>query len=426
MKKAREYVAQQVDRLMPKPSRIQPNNEIKLLVSGAQFFPAALQAIGQARRAIRLETYIFANDEVGEQFCTALCEAASRGVQVRLVLDGFGGLEGIQHFVPRLRQSGVQVRIFRPEGFLFRPSPKRLRRMHRKILAVDCAVAFVGGINLISDMNHSNEAAELLQVPGPRYDFAAQVQGPILHDIWRSTDWLWWQIGPGGRVTDTFTSSWWKKRASQLADIFVHDHFSPPPQSQGKAQALFLVRDNFRFRRKIERAYLKAIGQARTSITIANAYFVPGLRIRRALRLARKRGVTVKLLLQGRVEYRFQHYVTQGFYSDLLKTGVQVYEYLPGYLHAKVAVVDGRWATVGSSNLDPFSLLFAREANLVVLDADFAMQLDTQLERAMLENARHVQLNDHAKRSFSQRALSWVCYKLMRFALLLGSNGARY
>ena len=149
----------------------------------------------------------------------------------------------------------------------------------------------------------------------------------------------------------------------------------PGDQAQaGQARAALVLRDNLRFRRAIEREYLRAIGQARREVLIANSYFVPGRRFRRALLAAVARGVRVRLLLQGRVEYRLPHYAAQAMYDELLKGGVQIIEYRRSFLHAKVAVFDDR-ATVGSSNIDPFSLLLAREANLFVNDQAFAAEL---------------------------------------------------
>lgn len=441
--------------MMPPAMPERKGNQVDLLVNGLELFPLALDAIAKARQEIRIETYIFANDAVGKAFCKAMCEAAQRGVQVRLVIDGFGGQEGVRHHVPVLQRSGVQVRVFRPEGFALKLTQSRLRRMHRKIIAVDREVAFVGGINLIDDFNHADEQAELqkasvrdkrlrvLPLPsegrplrmndalkhgslGPRYDFAVRVQGPLLQDIWHSTEWLWWQVGPKGKVTDTFTSDWWKKRAARLAKVLEDEKALGPIPEAGHAKAQFLVRDNFRFRRRIEHAYIQAFSRAHTSVVLANAYFLPSNRLRKAILAARARGVVVKVLLQGLVEYRFQHYATQHLYGELIEHGVEVYEYLPSFLHAKVAVVDSYWATVGSSNLDPLSTLFAREANVVVHNRDFAKNLKAELLRAIEHDSKRVHLDTHAKRPRVEQAVSWLCYKLMVMLLFIVGFGSRY
>ena len=446
-------------RLLPVTAPEREGNAVELLVGGAQLFSRMLQAIGTAKHEVRIETYIFANDAVGEAFYQAMCKAAARGVEVRLVIDGFGGQEGAKTWVPALLGQGVKVRVFRPEGSWFQLNPRRLRRMHRKIMAVDNRIAFVGGINLIDDMNHEGERDELLkatkwaqqkksrawgatadmrenamkvnkellgQALGPRYDFAVQLQGPVVLDVWHNMEWLWLQIGPGGRVTDTFNSSWWRERLEQLQSALVRQRNTSRPKPAGNVRAQLAVRDNFRLRRRIERAYSQAIGRAHHSVILSNAYFLPGRKIRKALTSARERGVRVQLLLQGRVEYRFQHYATQSLYSSLLKAGVEIYEYLPSFLHAKVAVVDELWVTVGSSNLDPLSCLFAREANVIVYNHELASQLRKELCLSIDQGSRKIQADEHARRPVKEKLFSWVCYKLMVLAVFLGGFGSRY
>ncbi|HEX4880506.1 MAG TPA: phospholipase D-like domain-containing protein, partial [Limnobacter sp.] len=308
------------------------------------------------------------------------------------------------------------------------------------MLAVDGKVAFVGGINVLDDMNHSGERGEWTPAPsrapvncdpmhqafGPRYDFAVKLQGPVVMDVVHAMEWLWMQIGPGGRVTDTFTSAWWKSRADRWVGLIATQRAATPPPPSGHVRVQLALRDNFRLRRRIERAYIQAIGKAHTSVILANAYFLPGRKMRAAIAAARQRGVVVKLLLQGRVEYKFQHYATQHLYHQMLAQGVEVYEYLPGFLHAKVGVVDSLWATVGSSNLDPLSCLFAREANVLVHNRPFAQKLKATLMAAIQNNSRRIQQHSHAARPFKERAVSWLCYKLMLLAVSVGGFGSRY
>lgn len=444
----RKALIKRVEQLLPEPAPERHGHSVELLCMGQAYFPALLADIAAATHEVRLETYIFARDAAGEQFFEALKAAARRGVDVHLVLDGFGGREGVELYVPLLRKAGVRVRVFRPEGFVLKPNPRRLRRMHRKVAVIDRRIAYVGGINLIDDFNHDEEQAQAQssalnakRIPshalgkltelaeghlGPRYDFAVRLQGPAVLDVWKATEWLWWQIGPGGMVTDTLTSAWWKRRAEQFRDVLAAAALMEPPPACGKARVQLVLRDNFRFRRTIERRYLQAIGQAHTSVVLANAYFVPGRRFRMALIKAAERGVKVQLLLQGRVEHRFQHHATQGLYSGLLRHGVEIFEYQPSFLHAKVAVVDSSWATVGSSNIDPLSFLFAREANLLIHDPHFAATLKANLTHAIANDARKVMMDIHAARPWQARALAWVCYKLMRLAVFVGGFSNRY
>jgi Phosphatidylserine/phosphatidylglycerophosphate/cardiolipin synthases and related enzymes len=194
----------------------------------------------------------------------------------------------------------------------------------------------------------------------------------------------------------------------------------------GDMRAAFLIRDNIRHRRDIELAYLDAIKGAEREIVIACAYFLPGIHFRRALIEAARRGVRVVLLLQGKVEYVLLHYASRALYGQLLDAGVEIHEYYKGFLHAKVAVVDGHWATVGSSNIDPFSLLLAREANVVVDDARFAARLRRSLENAMICCGRRLSLDGWKHQPLHQRLLSWAGYGLARFLMGVAGYGRRY
>ena len=178
-----------------------------------------------------------------------------------------------------------------------------------------------------------------------------------------------------------------------------------------------MLRDNLLHRASIEKSYLRAIGRARHEIIIANAYFAPGRRMRHALVRAARRGVKVCLLLQGRYEYFMQYYAARPVLGVLLRAGVQIHEYSPSFLHAKVAVIDGMWATVGSSNLDPLSLLLAREANVMVEDAGFAGRLRERLAYAMQHEGTQMDPVAYANRSRWQRAKEWLAFALMRLAL---------
>jgi cardiolipin synthase len=194
------------------------------------------------------------------------------------------------------------------------------------------------------------------------------------------------------------------------------------------ARAGLLLRDNWLHRGQIEKAYCKAIGFARQEIVIANAYFVPGRKVRQALIHAASRGVRVRLLLQGRYEYFMQFHAVRPVYGALLAAGVEIHEYTASFLHAKVAVIDAHhdrpWATVGSSNLDPISLLMAREANVVVADGPFAQQLHARLVRAIAQESTPIAAAAFADRPRLQRALDWAAYGLMRLVLFLA--GKRY
>lgn len=347
-------------------------NQLTLLQNGAMYFPQLCADIDAARLSVSLETYIFASDATGRMIMDALQRAARRGVTVQVMLDGFGSQELPQSWTDEMRASGGELQWFRREISPFtlkRSRDRRLRRLHRKLVEVDGEIAYIGGINIIDDM--PREAGILL----PRLDYAVRVQGPLARAVQHEMRYLW-------AVVKWATL---RKRIDRMRAGLRQMRKKP----HGHALK-FLLRDNLRHRRDIERAYLLAIAQARREIIIANAYFLPGYQFRQALKDAAQRGVRVVLLLQGRVEHRLQHYATLALYGKMLEEGIEIYQYRDSFLHAKVGVVDGEWATVGSSNLDPFSLLLAREANLVVLDEQFADDLRTRLLQAIERGGQRV------------------------------------
>src|SRR5262249_142791 len=258
-----------------------------------------------------------------------------------------------------LQEAGVRLLVFRPETWSLRLRRERLRRMHRKLAVIDEAVAFVGGINVIDDADTPGQ-------PAPRFDFATRIEGPLVAQARAEAGRRWNRVAVRGLKPE------WR----------VRGRHGPPPAHVGGQRAALLVRDNLRHRRSIETAYLAAMKAAAHEIILANAYFLPGRRFRRALAAAAQRGVRVVLLLQGH-EYPLLHDATRALYGTLLAAGVEIREYRRSFLHAKVAVIDREWATVGSSNIDPLSLLLAQEANVVVQDPRFAGALRAALEAAM-------------------------------------------
>ncbi|QID18876.1 cardiolipin synthase ClsB [Nitrogeniibacter mangrovi] len=375
-------------------------NRLTLLETGAAFFPALEREIDAARVEIFLETYIFKYDAVGTRLVAGLRRAAARGVAVRLLVDGFGSRHFVEHHRKDLLEAGIQLLVYRRELSRWSLRRHRLRRLHRKLAVIDGRVAFVGGINLASDIPD--------HIPDhPRHDYALKVEGPLLRAIHSSVRHVWELV------------AW-----ASLKQRFRLDDIAPPQgRHVGDITAAFVIRDNIRHRRDIENAYLDAVDQARRQILIANAYFLPGRRFRRALVAAAERGVEVTILLQGQVEYRIQHYATQALYPSLMHHGIRIFEYRRSFLHAKVAVIDDVWATVGSSNIDPFSLLLAREANVIARDRGFAEQLRTRVEHAMAEGARPLSLTHWRKKPLLTRMLRWLAYGVARLAVGISGYG---
>lgn len=374
-------------------------NELMLLRNGTEFFPQLCADIDEAHHSIYLETYIFANDETGRVVAKSLQHAALRGVSVRVLLDGFGSAELPESFVEDMRTAGIEVQWFRREISPFtlrRDRMRRLRRMHRKMAVIDGKIAFVGGINIINDLPDESD------FDAPRLDYSVRIKGELSDEVQAVMQRLWEMV------------SWAAFRKRVKATGWHLRRYRADPTS--KVQ--LVLRDNVRHRRDIERAYIRAITGAQREVIIANAYFLPGRLFRRALVQTARRGVRVVLLLQGKVEYRLQHYATLALYERLIGAGVEIYEYQPSFLHSKVAVVDGEWATVGSFNIDPFSLLLAREANLIIRDADFADELRASLLLAIKCDGQRVEL---ARTGFIMSLVSRISYGLIRF--IIGVSG---
>jgi cardiolipin synthase len=385
-------------------------NSLTLLRNGEQFFPALAAAIDAARSEIFLETYIYADDETGSLITDALARAAARGVATRLLIDGFGARDFAPRFRAALESAGAEVLVFRPQvsPWPFWKQKGRLRRMHRKLVSIDGTVAFVGGINVIDDF-HTPEPSP------PQFDYAVRIEGTLAAQVRAAAARLW------ARVTWATLGHRWRGRGMRAA----HAARNAPPAgaAAGGQRAALVVRDSLRHRRDIERAYLEQIEAARTEAILANAYFFPSRRFRHALLAAAHRGVVVTLLLQGKADHPIQHYASRALYRQFLRAGIRIYEYYPSLLHAKVAVFDGRVATVGSSNIDPLSLLMAREANLFVDDPGFAAELRQSLHQAIENGARAVPPNYWSRLSYRLKARIFLAYRFARLMMSLYGFG---
>ena len=407
--------------------QLRPGHQVHLLQGGQAFLPALVQAIESSAHEVRIETYIFSVEASGEQVAVALERAAQRGVAVYLVMDGVGTPSIPLEWVTRFNAAGVEWRIFSPLGRLGVLVPSRWRRLHRKLCVVDGTVAFCGGINVLDDFYDPNHGA----LEAPRFDFAVRVTGPLVQAVHEATVQFWWRLQAASTARHSDFQAAWRalQKAVTLAlqarsDTDADAGTQVPGALDHHINAALVLRDNVRNRSRIERSYRKAIGAARQEIIIANAYFVPGGKLRKGLIHAAQRGVRVRLLLQGRYEYFMQYHATRPVYGALLAAGVEIHEYSVSFLHAKVAVIDGHWATVGSSNLDPLSLLLAREANVVLDDVAFAQDLRARLEHAMTQGGVRVDPAAYANRPWRQRFLDRIAFGVMRILLFL--NGKRY
>jgi cardiolipin synthase len=387
------------------PLELLPGNRLTLLNSGREYFPALIAALRAAEQEIHLESYIFADDDIGNAVAGELAQAAQRGVQVRVLVDGFGARNFPADFESRLTAAGAQVMLYRRElaRFSFRLQRHRLRRLHRKIAVVDGRIGFVGGINIVDD---NNAPADLR----PRYDYAVRIEGPAVAQIHGAARRMW-EIVAWANLKRRFRLQPWA---------------GVPAHRVGEQPAAFLQRDNFRHRNDIANAYLDAIQGATDEILIANAYFLPGFRFRHALKGAAQRGVRITILLQGVSDHPLMRYAIGALYGSLIEDGMRVFEYRKSFLHAKVAVIDSLWATVGSSNIDPFSLLLAKEGNIMARDRTFAQELRASLIDAMAEGAEEINAGYLSRLSVPSRFLRWLSYGLVRLMVGLAGFGPKH
>lgn len=347
-------------------------NRFTLLENGEAFYPRVFECIAAARKEVVLETFILFEDKVGFALRDALLAARANGATVDVLIDGFGSSELTPEFLASLTSAGVRVRIYDPTPRIFGKRVGWLRRMHRKTLVIDGERAFVGGINYSAD--HLGDFG-----PEAKQDYAVEATGPVVADVHRFVLRSIALAGGQGR-------RWFRRRAKSS--------LSTPPAATGNAGARFVTRDNRRRTTAIEREYRNAIRAARERIVIANAYFFPGYRVIRDMRDAARRGVDVRLILQGEPDMPIVQKAASMLYHHLLHAGVHIYEYIDRPLHGKVAVVDREWSTVGSSNLDPLSLSLNLEANFIIRDERFNAILHERLDHLMQHSCRRIEASE--------------------------------
>lgn len=362
------------------------NNRYTLLENGTGYFPAVLDAIAQARSEVLVETFILFDDTVGREIRQALIDAAHRGVSVDLTIDGYGSDELSDEFLGGMTDSGIRVHIFDPRPRLLGVRTNVFRRMHRKIVAVDRRCAFVGGINFSAD--HLPDFG-----PQAKQDYALRVEGPLAADI---ADYARAQLG-GERP----------RRRGRRAAILEQ-------MPAGDGGGRLVVRDNVDHRNDIERHYRAGVRAARHDVLIANAYFFPGYQLLHDLADAARRGVRVRLLLQGEPDVLVARLAASMLYDYLIDAGVEIYEYCKRPLHGKVACVDGDWATVGSSNLDPLSLALNLEANVMARDRGLNAELRRSLERLIEQDCRQIEMSVGSRRRLRRLWIGVVVFHFLR------------
>lgn len=388
-------------------------NQVTLLNDGPETHSAQLEAIRSATSHVFLEVYIFTDDSIGQQYAAALIERAKAGVDVRLIYDSVGGLGALPPFIWKMRQAGVSVQQFHSlNPFKDIRVWQWNRRSHRKVLVVDGLVAFTGGINIMDTYVTTPDDED----PGWR-DIHMAVVGPEVKTLQASFVSIW-------NKTSTFNDVSHPEipalggQAACLHKIQSHDDLLVgtitnkgtdllrAALDQGESTMYKMVGDERETRHGIYQTYLTAIRSAQQSIWITQAYFVPDKKIQKSLIRAAKRGVDVHLLLPGIGDSELVSNASRAQYKKLLKAGVKISEYRGAMMHAKAAVIDSVWATVGSSNLDYRSLLHNEESNAVVIGSSFAQQME-QVFVDDLSRSRQITLAEWNQRSFGQKAKEW-------------------
>jgi cardiolipin synthase len=428
--------------------RFTSGNDVRLFGSGADLFGAMIARIDTATRDVALETYIFCDDDIGRSLSDALMRAAARGVRVRVITDGIGSPR-----IPLFETwpgGGVEHRVYNPHIF----GRFGFSRTHRKLAVIDDQFAWCGGINVIDDIEQDGR-----KLPYPRWDFAVELHGPVVVDVRLAIEQQWRRIRlgyrpplpgalwPGVPASAGFMSphptGHTASRPTQIVDdalrALTPTARSPrarrfftrlrerlrasvrDPRTAHVPCVAFVARDNVVNRRAIEKAYLDAIGEARKEVLLANPYFMPGRRLRRALVSAAERGVAVRLLV-GRKEFKVLDYGVPFLYHQLLSAGVQIAEYEKTMLHGKVAVVDSSWGTVGSSNLDALSLVLNNEANVLLVEHPQIEQLRGEILAAFGESVQ-IDRTRYEARPWHERAVNWLAWAFYRALMKLITVG---
>ena len=366
-------------------------NKVDLLVDGPSTYAAMLSAIKAAKDHINMETYIFEDDEIGQQFATVLIAKQKNGVQVNLIYDSVGSLGTPKEFFTALKQAGINVLEFNPINPLIKKKDWDVnQRDHRKLLIVDGKTAFLGGINISSVYSSGSFSGSIRSSSKknkknvnsiPWRDTHLQLSGPVV-----------------GEFQKMFTETWVQQKGEPLA---AKEYF-PVLINQGNEVVRAIGSSPEEPYSQIYATLLSAINSAETQVLLTNAYFVPDPQLLTALKDAVKRGVKVKLLLPEKTDSSLVFYASRSYYDELLSANVEIYEHQVALLHAKTALIDGVWSTVGSTNLDWRSFVNNHEINAVMLGQGFGAQMQKMFKED-LASSKKITLQDWRKRSIGAR-----------------------
>ncbi len=361
---------------------ISGGNSVTLITEGDDFFTRIISAIEGAEKSINLETYIFSSDQLGWLIAEKLAEKAAQGVEVNVVYDSVGSIAASSQMFNMMRNSGVEIIEYHPFvpwrrywGISFRD--------HRKILVIDGRKAFIGGINIGREY-----AGEKFSGSNWR-DTHIMIEGPAVSDI-----------------QFFFMENWYRNGGAVMNSRL----YFPEIRKTGQILLMILCTSSRKKVRPVHQSYISAMQNSRNTVYITNAYFIPDAKIYRSLVKAAERGVDVRLLLPGVSDIPFVKYASRYLYKRYMKKGIRIYEYSESVLHAKTAVIDGIWSTVGSSNLDRRSFRKNLEMNAVILDQNFGEKME-QVFMNDIENSKEIISETFEKRSAFEFFIEWLCYR---------------
>lgn len=341
------------------------SNRTTLFQDGESTYAAMFKAIAAARDNINIETYIIEDDEIGKKFSDALIEKQKQGVQVAMIYDSVGSLQTPKEFFQRLKDSGIRTLEFNPINPLLAKKGWQVnQRDHRKLLIVDGQTAFLGGVN-ISSVYSSGSSGKLdskvkIENKTPWRDTHLMVEGPVVPEFQK-----------------LFMESWNKQKGEALPE----KKYFPQQTQKGKEVVRAIGSSSDDGGGQMYNTLVSAINSAETSVFLTNAYFAPDEHIMNALSDAVARGVDVKIILPSKTDAALIFYAGRSYYEDLLESGVKIFERGEALLHAKTALIDGVWSTIGSTNLDWRSFLHNDEINAVVLSPEFGAQMNAMFEK---------------------------------------------
>ncbi|MGV7210207.1 cardiolipin synthase [Oxalobacteraceae bacterium A2-2] len=375
-------------------------NKCSLLFDGPQTMSEMYKAIAAAKNNINLETYIFDQDEMGLKFADMLTEKQRQGVTVNVMYDSVGTIGVPQAFFDRMRAAGIKLVAFNPVNPAKAKGDnwKLNNRDHRKLLIVDGRVAFTGGINISADYSKGSLFRSRGAPPKDKSevgwrDTHVKIEGPAV----QAFQWLWVRN--------------WSSQDSE--DLRPADYFPTPIIAGDKVVRVLGSEPGGKF--EIYKAYSLAIQEAKKSIHLTSAYFVPDRQTVEALMAAARRGVDVKIVLPGVSDSNVVMYAGQAYYDDLLGAGVKIYQLKLAVLHAKTAVIDGTWSTVGSTNIDTRSFLHNSELNVVVMGPEFGAEMEKAF-REDLRDSDQITLAKWRDRPLRDRMREWAA-RLMNYWL---------